>query len=205
MHGSSYKLYFKFLRRVESKLYTGLYKVKYWPVLQTGRNCVLNRGLVVKPFVDLDGRLKIILEGENQIGAYTVFQGSGPIIFGKGSFCGEFCVFGANSMIRIGSRVMIGQNVTVRDTDHEFETSSKDMIYQSIRKKAVEVENNVWIGHGAIILKGVRVGAGSVVGAGAVVTKDVPRGTVVGGVPARTIRHLSGRPNTNERSQKERT
>lgn len=54
------------------------------------------------------------------------------------------------------------------------------------------IEDDVWLGAGAVITDGVRVGKGAVVAAGAVVTKDVPAHTVVGGVPARTIKEING-------------
>ncbi|HEX2707670.1 MAG TPA: DapH/DapD/GlmU-related protein, partial [Solirubrobacterales bacterium] len=59
---------------------------------------------------------------------------------------------------------------------------------QGIYKRDVEVGSNVWIGYGACILRGVRVGDNSIVGTNAVVTKDVPANAVVGGIPARVIR-----------------
>lgn len=161
--------------------------VKYWPFLEKGRRSFIGKGVIIKPFLWRDGRLILRLNGRNNIGSYTLIQGSGVITFGKGSFCGEFCVFGVNDAITIGSNVMIAQAVTIRDTDHAFSETARPMTSQGIVTSPVIIEDDVWIGHGASILKGVRVGTGSIVAAGAVVIRDVPPYSIVGGVPAKFI------------------
>lgn len=88
--------------------------------------------------------------------------------------------------ITIGDGCAIGRNVLIMDFDaHEitYEDGSKNRITAPIH-----IGKHVWIGAGAIILKGVSIGDNAVIGAGSVVTKDVPANTVVAGVPAHTIR-----------------
>ena len=88
--------------------------------------------------------------------------------------------------IEIGEEVLIGDNVSIRDTDnhqifyegHEQEISSP-----------VIIEDHVWIGINSTILKGVRIGKGAIIAAGAVVTKDIPAGCLAGGVPAKVLKH----------------
>lgn len=162
-------------------------RVKYWPFLDVGTRSYIDKGVIIKPFLWRDGRLSVRLDGGNNIGSYTTIQGSGPITFGKRSFCGEFCVFGVNDAITIGCDVMIAQAVTIRDTDHGFSEAARPMASQGIVTSPVVIEDDVWIGHGAAILKGVRVGTGSIVAAGAVVIRDVPPYSIVGGVPAKVI------------------
>lgn len=94
----------------------------------------------------------------------------------------------SNELVRIGRNVMIADQVTIRDTDHSISSIDRPMIDQGIETAPVIIGDDVWIGHGASILKGVTVGEGSVIAAGAVVTKDVPPFAIVGGVPARIIR-----------------
>lgn len=88
--------------------------------------------------------------------------------------------------ILIGNNVLIGPNVVLRAADHGL---SKDgfILNQSHKGGEIIVEDDVWIGSNAVILRNVRLGRGCVVGAGAVVTKDVEPFTIVGGVPARKI------------------
>jgi acetyltransferase-like isoleucine patch superfamily enzyme len=98
---------------------------------------------------------------------------------------------------------MISDHVVIMDSDlHPLSASKrlKDMIawthgvpfdvYTGIESRPVFVRDGVWIGANAVVLKGVTVGRGAIVGAGSVVTKDVPEYTVVAGNPARTIREL---------------
>ncbi|WP_165251625.1 DapH/DapD/GlmU-related protein [Adlercreutzia sp. ZJ304] len=65
------------------------------------------------------------------------------------------------------------------------------MLSSSLEPAPIHIEDDVWIGSGAIVLPGVRIGRGSVVAAGAVVTKDVPSMTVVGGIPAKPIKRIA--------------
>lgn len=97
----------------------------------------------------------------------------------------------SDSRIIIGSKVMFGPSVTIVGGDHntsvvgEFMYDVKDKRPEDDRD--VIIEDDVWVGTRAIILKGVRVGRGSIIAAGAVVNRDVPPYTIVGGVPARIL------------------
>ena len=90
--------------------------------------------------------------------------------------------------ITIGSDVMMGPDVVILTGTHRFDRLDIPMNRQGFKEeKPVAIGDDVWIGTRAIILPGVTIGRGSVVGAGAVVTKDVPACTVVAGNPARVI------------------
>jgi acetyltransferase-like isoleucine patch superfamily enzyme len=78
--------------------------------------------------------------------------------------------------------------------NHVFQEPNRPFVEQGITAEGIIIEDDVWLGSGAVITDGVRVGKGSVVAAGAVVTKDVPPHTVVGGVPARPIRTIEDVP-----------
>lgn len=98
----------------------------------------------------------------------------------------------AISRIRIGSKVMFGPGVIIRGGNHN--TSVVGAYMADVHEKLpgddedVVIEDDVWVGAGAIILKGVRISRGSIVAAGAVVTKSFPPYSIIGGVPARLIR-----------------
>ena len=183
----SYCRMFVKAQRLSSRLNTLAVCIKYWPFLRTGSHCSIQSGVRIKPFWFRKGLLEVVLAGENTLGHHTDSPGSGLITFGENSFCGAFCVFAANESVKIGADVMIATAVTIRDTDHHFGDLSKPMLHQGTWTSPVIIEDDVWIGHGATILKGVTVGRGAIIAAGAVVTKDVPAYEIVGGVPARTI------------------
>ena len=90
--------------------------------------------------------------------------------------------------VRIGNRVAIAERVTlVISSNANF---SKIRPFMKDTHGSIKIEDDAWLGTGAIILPDVRIGIGAVVGAGSVVTKDVPDFTVVGGVPAKAIRKI---------------
>ncbi len=177
-----------FLHVRSSTLYT---RLRYFPFLKLGPHCKLKRGVQIKPYYDLQANngtmLRIELQRNNSIGSGTLFQGTGHIHMGSRSYCGEGCVFGCNASITIGCNVMIASLVSLRDTDHVFDSLDKPMIDQGIRSAPIVIEDDVWLGHGVVVLKGVTIGTGSVIAAGAVVTGNVPPYAIYGGIPARQI------------------
>lgn len=100
----------------------------------------------------------------------------------------------ALAQINIGNYVMTGPEVMMITGDHRTDLIGEYMINITNdmktpdNDKQIIIEDDVWIGARSIILKGVRIGKGSIVAAGSVVTKDVPPYSIVGGTPAKTIR-----------------
>lgn len=102
---------------------------------------------------------------------------------------GEECGFSGAAIgcaldIRIGNRVRCGANTIITDTDWHTDDprTSKDA--------PVVIEDDVWLGVNVMVLKGVRIGKGAVIGAGSVVTSDIPAGVVAAGVPAKVLRKM---------------
>lgn len=128
--------------------------------------------------------------GENlEIFTCFMMQDVQKLKIGDNVLIGKQCNFYAGSGIKIGDDVMIGNNVSIISNDHEFKDRTKPMNQQHLRyeKTPVVIEEDVLIGDKAIILKKIKIGRGSIVGAGAVVTKSVPRYAIVGGNPAKII------------------
>ena len=93
--------------------------------------------------------------------------------------------------VTIGSHVNLAQNITVTALNHNFDDATRRIDQQGVSTLPVTIADDVWIGAGAVVLPGVTIGRHSVVAAGAVVTRDVPDGCVVGGVPAKIIKHIN--------------
>lgn len=114
------------------------------------------------------------------------------IRIGANSLIGEMNVLRGQGGITIGDRVYTAPLVQMLAVNHIYQDPNRPMVEQGITAEGIVVEDDVWIGAGAIITDGVTIGKGAVVAAGAVVTKDVPPHTVVGGVPARVLKAISG-------------
>jgi maltose O-acetyltransferase len=105
---------------------------------------------------------------------------------GNNSGIGDNAWLGA---VKIGDNVMMAPNVTILSRNHVFEDKLIPMSKQGVTEdNPVIISDDVWIGTRAIILPGVTIGKGSIIGAGAVVTKNVPEYTIVAGNPARVIK-----------------
>jgi maltose O-acetyltransferase len=89
--------------------------------------------------------------------------------------------------VQIGANVMMGPEVVIQSASHSFDRTDIPMIEQGETRLPVIIEDDVWIGTRAIILPGRRIGKGSIVGAGAIVTKDVAPYTIVAGNPAAVV------------------
>lgn len=113
------------------------------------------------------------------------------IWIGKNSLIGEMNVIRGQGGVHIGDRVYTSPLCQLIAVNHIFDDPTKPFVEQGITAEGIWIEDDVWIGSGAVIVDGVRVGKGAVVAAGAVVTKDVPPHTVVGGVPARVIKEIT--------------
>jgi acetyltransferase-like isoleucine patch superfamily enzyme len=96
----------------------------------------------------------------------------------------------ASESIRIGNRVLIGSGALITDSDAHALAASERFYGSNTRTAPVVIEDEVFIGARTIILKGVRIGKGSVIGAGSVVARDVPAGVIAGGNPCQVIKSL---------------
>lgn len=130
--------------------------------------------------------------GENvNIGKYAYFGLGKDLTIGSGSSIGrksQIIGLGEGGELIIGNNVMMGPEVVIMVTEHTHSRVDIPMRNQGVYSSTVVIEDDVWIGIRTVILKGVRVGKGSIIGAGAVVTKSIPPYSVAGGVPAKVIK-----------------
>jgi maltose O-acetyltransferase len=156
---------------------------------------------------NLPGNPHLINIGENSVirGQLVVFAHAGKIDIGKDCYIGEGTRIWSADSITIGDRVFISHNVNIHDTNSH--SVNPVLRYQhfvkmmseghpvvndfDIQSKSIIIEDDVWIGFNSTILKGVKIGKGSIVAACSVVTKDVPEFVIVAGNPARVIKKLS--------------
>jgi acetyltransferase-like isoleucine patch superfamily enzyme len=113
------------------------------------------------------------------------------LIIGDGTSIQFYFHCGAAESVIIGKDVLIAGRVYITDHDHAVDDSEPAVHCSKLNTAPVIIEDGAWLGEGCVILKGVRIGTRAVVGANAVVTKNVPPFCVVAGVPAKLIRRLN--------------
>lgn len=159
----SYILYYGIARHLPASFRPygiGSRRIRYWLVKNMFASC--GRNVNVEHGADIgSGRFTSI--GDNS-GIGVDCRAAGPL--------------------EIGANVMMGPEVVIQSASHSFERTDIPMIEQGETKMTVVIEDDVWIGTRAIILPGRRIGRGSIVGAGSIVTKDVAPYTIVAGNPA---------------------
>jgi acetyltransferase-like isoleucine patch superfamily enzyme len=127
-------------------------------------------------------------------GYYGREIGSGLSI-GDYSNIGAYCYVGCSGKIEIGKNVLMSPYVSLFAENHNYQDINIPMREQGVTRSPIVVEDDCWLASKSTILAGVRIGRGSIVAAGAVVTKDVPPYTIVGGVPAKIIRQRTAADN----------
>ena len=152
---------------------------------QNINNVKLGKDVKIFDFVNLYG---CTIDDGTKIGTFVEIQ--------KNAFIGKNCKISSHTFIcegvHIGDNVFVGHNVTFINDKHPRATNEDGSLQTESDWKVVEtfVKKGASIGSSSTIMCGVTVGENSIVGAGAVVTKDVPPNTIVGGVPAKVIKKL---------------
>lgn len=169
--------------------------------LRHKRKMSVGRSVIIDDHVTIDALSQkgVVLGNNVTLARFTTIQCTGVIQelgvgiqIGDNSAVGAFSFLGAQGGITIGSNVIMGPMVTMHAENHSFDLINIPIRLQPAFRKGIEIEDNCWIGAKATIVDGVHVGAGSVVAAGAVVTKDVKPNSVVAGIPAKIIRMREG-------------
>ncbi|WP_324553652.1 acyltransferase [Agriterribacter sp.] len=112
----------------------------------------------------------------------------GNIKIGNHTSINPFCVLYGHGNLTIGNEVRIATHTVIIPANHQFKDLDTPIRLQGIERKGIKIGDNVWIGAGVNILDGVNIEKNSIIAAGAVVTKDIKKNAIVGGVPARVIK-----------------
>ncbi len=164
-------------------------------LIKFGKNCKLEENILIHS-VSLNG----LQFGDNVTLCYgTIIRPTGywqgnigfGLKMGNNSSIGAYSYIGCSGQITIGNNVMIGQKVSIIAENHMFNSVDIPIQQQGVKNIGILIKDDVWIGTNATLLDGVTVGTGAVIAAGAVVTKDVPPYSIVGGVPAKLLKYRS--------------
>ena len=118
----------------------------------------------------------------------TTLQDSGTFIeLGDNVGIGEYAYLGGAGGLSIGSDCIVGQYFSCHPENHIYDNINKKIRLQGVRRQGIAIGENCWIGSKVTILDGVEIGSGSIIAAGAVVTKAFPENSIIGGGPAKLI------------------
>lgn len=166
-------------------------RVWYLAQLQEGIGRRVDPSNVVMGQVELHGTRNIQLGSHALIypGVYLETQGAGSITLGDGVVLSRGVHIVAFDRVTLGKGCMVGEYTSIRDANHKLSAASiRDAGHVS---SPVDIGENTWLGRGTVVLQGASIGANSVVGANAVVTKTLGPGQIVGGIPARPLHKSS--------------
>ncbi len=138
------------------------------------------------PDVRIDNPERLNLSTSCRILPGTRLLGNANINVAERAYIGEECVITASSPVSIGNDTMIAARVAIITGTHDY---NQNPMWKIAVSRPISIGNHVWIGLGAIILPGVKIGNFAVVGAGSVVSRHVPEGAIVAGNPAKILRY----------------
>jgi acetyltransferase-like isoleucine patch superfamily enzyme len=145
-------------------------------------------------FLECDADSELSLGERCEVHPYArLMTYHGHIRLGDACSVNPYSILYGHGGLEIGSQVRIAAHVVIIPANHAHERLDVPIMEQALTRERIVIEDDVWIGAGAKILGGVTIHQGAVVGAGAVVTSDVPANAVVAGVPARVIRMRGAR------------
>ncbi len=128
----------------------------------------------------------------------TTIECSGDLTIGARVIFGHHCTLGCKERIEIGDDCLFAEMVSIRDHDHNFARLDVPIREQGATCAPIVIGHGVWLGAKVTVLKGVTIGDGAIIGANAVVTRDIPPFAIAVGVPARVVRMRDGSSATED-------
>jgi acetyltransferase-like isoleucine patch superfamily enzyme len=158
------------------------------------KNIFLGKDITICKYAALEvdpsdtDRSKIIIGDRTLISSFAILRTyGGTIKIGNDCFINSFTAIYGHGNLTIGDGCLIGPQVTIVPVNYGFKDCNIPFRQQTPSLKGIVLEDDVWVGAGVTILDGCTVGKGSVIGAGAVLTKSIEPYSIVGGVPAKKI------------------
>jgi len=155
-----------------------------FPRARFGAACDIRSGLRLRlgPGASIDFGPRCVLDNDLTV------ESTGRIEVGARTIFGHHCTLAACESIEIGEDCLIAEMVSIRDHDHCFDRLDIPIRDQGAAVAPIKVGRNVWLGTKVTVTKGVCIGDNAVIGANAVVTRDIPANAVAVGIPARVVR-----------------
>jgi len=163
-------------------------------------NVKIGKGTTIQRGVHISGNVEI---GDGTVvGCYTTLSTmpDGLLIVGNDVLINKFSVLGASERVEIKDHCIFASHIEITDAFHGFEDPDLLIKHTAFSKAPVTIEENVWLGSGVVVLKGVKIGAGAVIGAKSLVTKSIPPLAVAYGIPARIKRFRGKKESKGENS-----
>ena len=158
--------------------------------IRPGSSIVIGANCRLMPRVDLWAYAgSIVLESDVLIRPDVFFECHGKITVLSDAFFNHHVFRGCRTSITIGRNALIAPGVVIVDSDHSYTDPNLPVSVQGFTAAPIVIGDASWIGANAVITKGVTIGRGAIVAAGAVVVRDVPEYAIGGGVPARLIKY----------------
>ena len=157
---------------------------EYASRISIGNHCRVARQAIVRANTE-DTKGICLGDRVSLLESTLISANRGHVTIGDNSWLGPNSVIYGNGGVDIGEDVLIASHCVINTVSHNFNRLDIPMNEQEINCEPVVIENDVWIGTGTTILQGVRIGHGSIIGAGAVVTRSIPPFSIALGVPAR--------------------
>jgi len=172
-------------------------------------NATIHSSVMILPNAEvsnLSQQPNFITIGKNSVirGELLIHPHSGKISLGESCYVGDGARIWSSESVCIGNRVLISHNVNIHDTDsHSIDANLRSQHFYAImttghpkenifdiKASPIAIDDDVWIGFNSTILKGVKIGKGSIIAACSVVTKDVPPNVIVAGNPAKIVKSI---------------